>query len=227
MPSEWVEWHRGYEEGGPIVRRLRVVQQLMRLDLDARPAGPIRVLSLCAGDGRDLIEVLANHPRKPDVQGLLVDLDPELVDVGRGRLREYGLANLEFRQGDAGACATLADAVPADLLLACGIFGNVSDATIRAMVGHLPGLLAPGATVFWTRGTFPPDLTPAIRSWFGGAGFEESAFVRIPGATASVGAHTYRGPPGTFDPKVELFAFLPAEERPAVLAGAQRPPRTP
>jgi hypothetical protein len=37
-------------------------------------------------------------------------------------------------------------------------------------------LCRPGATVIWTRGRRPPDLTPQVRAWFSENGFGEVAF---------------------------------------------------
>jgi integrase len=41
------------------------------------------VISLCAGDGRDLLEALSTHPRRADVHGLLVELDPDIAESAR------------------------------------------------------------------------------------------------------------------------------------------------
>ena len=87
------------------------------------------------------------------------------------------------------ARAAYAGAVPADIVLACGIFGNITDDDIHNTVAHLPSLCAPNATVIWTRGTFAPDLTPTIRVWFMEAGFTELDFVAIPDTTVGVGAN--------------------------------------
>ena len=62
--SEWVQWHEEYAPGQPLALRLGLVQDLIRSALDERPPGPIRVISMCAGDGRDLLGVLAGHPRR-------------------------------------------------------------------------------------------------------------------------------------------------------------------
>jgi hypothetical protein len=49
--------------------------------------------------------------------------------------------------GDAGTTTAHLGAVPADLLLLCGIFGNVPDDDIRTTVAAVPALLAAGGTV--------------------------------------------------------------------------------
>jgi hypothetical protein len=41
--------------------------------------------------------------------------------------------------------------LPADVLLLCGIFGNVSDGDIRRTVQAVPALCRAGATVIWAR----------------------------------------------------------------------------
>jgi hypothetical protein len=218
MTGEWLDWHRTYDEDPSMAQRLRVVQDRIVEALDRRPPGSIRVISACAGDGRDLLGVLSDHPRARDVSARLVELTPELVEAGRERASRAGLLGVEFVQGDASTSSAYTGAVPADLVLFCGIFGNVSNRDIRRSIHHLPKLCAKDATVIWTRGRFEADLTPTIRRWFVEAGFTELSFVTIDGSTKSVGVHRLTTPPRPFRPGVKLFTFLPFEERPSTLA---------
>ena len=60
----WVEWHDEYDQPGTSLhRRLELVRHRIREALDAAPPGPIRALSMCAGQGLDLLGVLDDHPR--------------------------------------------------------------------------------------------------------------------------------------------------------------------
>ena len=213
-----MEWHRSYEEDPSMADRLRVVQGRIREALSHRPTGRVRVISACAGDGRDLLGALIGHPRAHDVVARLVELAPELLEAGRERASRAGLVGVEFKLGDAATSNAYAGAVPADIVLFCGVFGNISDVHVRGAIQHLPELCAKDATVIWTRGRFEPDLTPRIRDWFVESGFTELSFVTIAGSTKSVGAHRLTGAPKPFRPDVRLFTFLPPEERPSRLA---------
>src|SRR5580693_227397 len=101
--SHWVRWHRAYEDpASPLSVRLRLVQAAFTKALDAAPAGPISVVSLCAGQGRDVTDVLAGHARTPDVRALLVEFDPELVAFARERVAAVGVdATVTVVEGDA------------------------------------------------------------------------------------------------------------------------------
>jgi hypothetical protein len=212
--SEWVEWHKGYRPGSPLAKRLAVVQDHIRSALDGCAPGVIRIISMCAGDGRDLLGVLEDHPRRGDVLARLVESDPELA--ARGRERAAGISPyIEVVNGDASTTSAYAGFVPADIVLVCGVFGNVTDEDIEWTVDHLPTLCAPGATVIWTRGTFKPDVTPVIRAWFEANGFEELDFIAIPDTTAGVGADRLTAPPRAFEPDVRLFTFLSRRDRPS------------
>jgi hypothetical protein len=217
--SDWIAWHEGYTPGSPLARRLAVVQALLRSALHTAPPGPIRVISLCAGDGRDILGVLSGHPRRADVRARLVELDSDLAQRARQRAAQIS-STIEVVTGDASRTSSFADAVPAAIVLACGIFGNISDGDVHNTIDQLPSLCAPNATVIWTRGTFSPDLTPTIRVWFMEAGFTELDFVAIPDTTAGVGANLLTSPPRAFDPGVRLFTFLPRAERPSVRSSA-------
>ena len=214
LMSEWVAWHDGYAPGSPLTRRLAVVQRMIREALDASPPGPITVISMCAGDGRDVLGVLPGHRRRDDVRGRLVELDPDLAQRAREHAAEVS-PRIEVVTGDASRMISYAGFVPADIVLVCGVFGNISEDDIHNTVAHLPALCAPNATVIWTRGTFAPDVTPIIRVWFMEAGFSELDFVAIPDTTVGVGANRMTSRPREFDPDVQLFTFLPREERPS------------
>ena len=85
---DWVEWHADYDRpGSGIARRLAMVQSEISTALGRLPAGPVTAVSLCAGEGRDLIGVLDGHPRAADVTARLVELDPTLADRARERAR--------------------------------------------------------------------------------------------------------------------------------------------
>lgn len=207
MGKNWVEWHADYDEpGSPLHRRLAVVQRRIRDALDEAAPGPIKVISMCAGQGRDLLGVLADHPRRADVTARLVELDPENV-----RLARAAAAGLDVTvvAGDAGLSTGYAGAVPADIALVCGVFGNISDGDIKQTVGWLPKLCRQGATVIWTRHHEAPDLTPTVRKWFAEAGFAEIAWYTDDDSWISVGTHRLTGEPQPFEPGVRLFEFVP------------------
>jgi hypothetical protein len=218
--SEWVAWHKGYEPGSPLSKRLAIVQGLISTALDACPPGPIRIISMCAGDGRDLLGVLPGHPRRADVSARLVELDPELAQRGRERAMEVA-PQVEVITGDAANTSAYADRVPADIVLVCGVFGNVTDDDIHHTIDQLATLSAPNATVIWTRGTFEPDLTPTIRVWFMEAGFTELDFIAVPDTTVGVGANRLTSAPQAFVPDVQLFSFLARADRPSQNSNAR------
>ena len=63
---DWVAWHDAYDDpGAPLAQRLVAVQAQIAAALDGAPPGPLRAVSICAGQGRDLIGVLREHPRGP------------------------------------------------------------------------------------------------------------------------------------------------------------------
>ena len=62
--------------------------------------------------------------------------------------------------------------------------------------------------MIWTRHRREPDLTPQIRAWFTGAGFEELAFGSPESAPRTgVGAAVLRDAGGAVLPEGPLFRF--------------------
>jgi Putative methyltransferase len=207
--TDWFDWHAPYDdEMSSLTGRLRAVQRRIREFLDSRPDRPIRVISACSGQGRDLLEVLATHPAKDRVSARLVELDERNVAVARAAAAANGLAGIEVVQADAGALDSYVGAVPADLVLFCGVFGNITDADIERTVRALPQLCAPGATVIWTRGRWEPDVTGGIRRWFDQSGFAELAFDAPEGVPWSVGTGRLTVSPLPLVPGTRLFTFV-------------------
>jgi hypothetical protein len=166
------------------------------------------VLSICAGDGRDLLGVLKLHPRRADVRARLIELDEGLVEEGRRGIDALGLGNIEFVRADAGETDCYGPIGGLRLVLMCGIFGNLADDDVRRTIEGLPMLLAMGGTAIWTRHRLVPDLTPTIRAWFAAAGFVETAFDTIARTSASVGSNRLaaKGPARPLPPR--LFEFI-------------------
>ena len=206
---DWAAWHAAYEDpSSPLSARLRCVQGHLSEAIDRAPAERISLVSLCAGQGRDVIGVLPGHPRRDDVRAVLVEADERIAGSAREAAAAEGLAQVEVRVADAGLAASFADALPADVLLLCGIFGNVSDADIERTIRAAPALCRTGATVIWTRHRRPPDLTPQVRAWFAESGFEDVAFDALEtGVKTGVGVSRLGRVPAAGWPDGRLFTF--------------------
>jgi hypothetical protein len=92
VAEDWYAWHDRYDDPRTgLARRLALVRDRVRAALDEAPPGPLRVISLCAGQGTDLIGPLSRHPRRGDVTARLVELDPRNTAAARRLADEAGL----------------------------------------------------------------------------------------------------------------------------------------
>ncbi len=204
---DWVAWHDAYDDPGvPLAQRLIAVQARIAEALDEAPPGPLRAVSICAGQGRDLIGVLREHPRGRDVIARLVELDPHNAEIARQSAAGAGLTQVEVVNGDAARAGAYAGLVPASLVLACGVFGNITDEDVARTIRCCAGLCATGGTVVWTRGRAEPDLIPQICEWFAAEGFELLG-VSEPGTRWGVGAHRFAGTPRPLPAGEQMFMF--------------------
>jgi len=204
---DWQSWHDDYDRpDSSLARRLVAVQDRIRIALDTAPPGPLRAVSMCAGQGRDLIGVLAGHPRRDDVTARLVELDERNAATAAESAAAAGLDKVEVVTGDAAMTDQYAGMVPAYLVLACGVFGNVEDADIARTISYCTQLCAQGGTVVWTRGRFEPDLVPQVCDWFAERGFEE-LWVSEPGVGYGVGVHRLTMAPAPLEPGARMFTF--------------------
>lgn len=79
----------------------------------------MHILSSCAGDGRDVLGVLADRDDADRVTATLVEVHPRIAE--RARAAAAALAHVEVRTVDAGDTDAYLGAVPAELVLMVGI----------------------------------------------------------------------------------------------------------
>ncbi len=194
--TDWQAWHREYDDpDSDLSRRRRSVQRQVEHWLDERDeadaAGGERLQRQRARPARGA-RAPARDARR--VSARLLETDDELAGAAESYAAAHGLDRIDVRRADAGITDSYLGAVPADLVMMCGVFGNISDDDIRRTVRTLPALCAPGATVIWTRGRFTSgDLAPTIGTWLAEAGFDEVAMDAPDDTTYRVGAHRLAG----------------------------------
>jgi hypothetical protein len=217
MGRDWLEWHEQYDSpDSPLARRLRVVQRDLRQALIDAPRdgdGIARLVSMCAGEGRDVLPVLAEHHGGAAVHALLVELNPTLSDRARETAARLGLPAVSVRTADAGTVDPYLSLVPISVLLACGVFGNTTVEDAERTILAMPDLLADGGIVIWTRGWFDegPDPSLHLRDRFADAGFTEVSFTGPADARFRVGMHRLSRRPGRripLRPGERLFSFV-------------------
>ena len=207
--TDWVSWHADYEDSSSLLsERLRLIQRHIADWLDASAPADVTVLSSCAGDGRDLLGVLEGRSDANRVTATLIEADARNASRATGHVRRLGLRNIEVRRADAGTSNAYVGAVPADLVLLCGIFGNIADTDVHRTIAAIPQLCNEDAVVMWTRHRQAPDLTPRIRGWFHEHGFEEEHFVAPDHAIYSVGVHRFVGVRTPLVAEQQLFTFI-------------------
>jgi hypothetical protein len=208
---DWHSWHDNYDRpDSHLAKRLEQVQRQIRAVLDEAPPGPLRAVSLCAGQGRDLLGVLSDHARRGDVRARLVELDPRNAEAARTRARAAGLENVEIVTGDASITDHYHGIAPADLVLLCGVFGHTTLTDIEHTVGMCCQLCEVGGTVIWTRGRTAPDRVPLICEWFESRGFDRR-WLSAPAVGFGVGAHRFHGEPTALARGQRMFTFTDSD----------------
>jgi SAM-dependent methyltransferase len=175
--------------------------------LDALPPGPVTVVSICGGQGLELLGALADHPRRADVGGRLVELDERNAEIARSRAAAIGVDRLEVRQGDASTSDSYADLPRADLVVLSGVFGHLAPADRQTLIGFLPRICAADGKVVLTTYEVQPERTEELRAIFGANGFEEIDDTLTPGGTFGIIVEQLRGAEQPFVAGAYLFDF--------------------
>jgi hypothetical protein len=171
-------------------------------------------VSLCAGDGRDILGVLAEREDAARVSVTLVEVLPELVERARSAAADV-TADVEVVADDAGCSETYVGltTVPADVVLLVGVLGNISDADVAATVAAMPRLCASGATLVWSRGRSlegAEDFVTPVRKAFSAAGFAEVCIrtFDVEDDRTALGVVRLDGPAAPLGPRQIWFTFV-------------------
>jgi ubiquinone/menaquinone biosynthesis C-methylase UbiE len=195
--------------------RLRVVQEQLAECLDQAPHNPLRLLSICAGDGRDVIGVLQSHRRREDVEAYLVELNGQSVSEGVKNVRGSGLENVvKFIHADATEYSTYKNLAPCDIVLICGVWGHVT-ANERANLIHALALFCkPSGKVIWTRKISKGEhMLKVVQSQF-----DEASWTLVRQSSTSdnkwaVCTYRYHGPALEVPANGRIFSFATKPER--------------
>lgn len=205
----WRTWHDKYQTDEGLKARLETVKSAIKSCLPRDNSKTFTLIDIGAGDGRDIVEALKDYPTPSNVRGLLVEIDQALADKAREALHYAKLTNLLVRMGDASLLRNYKDQVPVDLVLLCGIFGNISDIDAEKTVKAMPMLLKPGGKVIWTRNRRAPDKTPFIRELFKSNDMREVEFITSENIIYAVGINEYSASNAVaLDEDAHLFTFI-------------------
>jgi amino acid adenylation domain-containing protein len=220
----WDEWHKHYGSLPNLQERLRIVREQIVVALNECPPGPIQIVSICSGDGRDLLGALQNHPRRDDVAALLLDNNADSIARGKEAAEKIGLAGqFRFLEADATLAKNYLGAVPANLVLLSGFLGHLRHEDVPALISSLPMFCKTGGQAIWNRHLLlhgGRQQVPFIREFFQKTNFEEVHFEKTDANGFAVGRARFTGRPAPLDSSRVLFEFvgldklLSAEEAP-------------
>ena len=214
--TDWHEWHREYDNPqSELAARMRTVQRHVAEVVAQCAPGPVTVVSICGGEGRELIGALQNHPRRLDVRGRLVELDADNAAVARRRAQEAQLDRFEVVTGDAGVTDSYDGVGPADVVVVSGVFGQLDDDDQMRTIEFLRAICKQDAYLVWTSYRRDEERLEKLRRFLDDRGFEEVEFECLDGDTyrftVAVSRHT-----GSLQPFVKhqkIFTYGSSQRR--------------
>ena len=206
--DDWNRWHDSYDDtNSELADRLRLVRQHVVAAVDTRSGRPVSVVSICAGQGRELIGALENHPRRTEVTGLLVEADQANASFARQWAERVGMAKFRVVHGDASLRSSYDSLDRADLVVLSGVFGHLDDHDVQRTIAFLRELCLPGSSVIWTSYEVHPERTQFIRETFMANSFENVTYARTAGGTFGVTEERYTGKPLPRRSGQKIFTF--------------------
>jgi SAM-dependent methyltransferase len=208
--TDWNNWHDEYDEpNSELAARMHAVRKFVAQVVESCPSGPVTVLSICAGQGREVIGALADHPRRDDVRGRLLELDPANAEFARRSANAASLHGIEVVTGDASVASAYDDLPPVDLVVISGLFGHIGDEDQQRLIAFLHTICRPGGSVVWTFFLRARRRTERLRSYFTEQSFEEVQFEELPGEEYrfTVALSRYDGTTQPRGPHERVFTF--------------------
>ena len=208
---DWLNWHKSYDSLPALQARLVLIRKHLARCLEGLPPGPVSMVSICAGDGRDIVGLLKSHPRAGDVSALLIEQDERLVAAGLASLANTGLEKrVQFAHADATLTNVYADVAPAPVVILSGVFGNVRTTDTGSLVTNLRSICGTGGKVVWTRHRLLNEGSrhiELIRRLFGENRFTEISLEFTPDEVFAVGTQRHDGPTMPLPAGAKLFEF--------------------
>jgi Putative methyltransferase len=206
---EWSGWPEEAYQRERYQQRLSAVHEHLTECLNLAPQGGVRSISVCSGDGRDVLGVLEFHRRAADVAAFLVELDSHSVAAGESRVKRAGLESIvSFLNTDATIYDTYQGIAPADIILVCGVWGHVPPEERAELVTALECFCKPGGRVIWTRGVSKgTHRLEAIEAHFSGANWRKTRVSITPNEEWGVVTHQYCGLPKEIPATGRIFHF--------------------
>lgn len=209
---DWNQWHTGYETSASLQARLKAVSEQITIAINDCPPGPIKIISLCAGDGRDILLALQNHPRRKDVSASLVDNHLESIERGRELALKTGLTKqIHFLHADAGLGETYADIGHANVVLLSGFLGHLRHGDALNLISKLPMVVKTNGSVIWNRHVVLHDgaeQVARIRGAFRSHHFDEEHFAATAEDGFAMGRVCFKGESAPLDAAQKLFEFV-------------------
>lgn len=215
MNKNWSGWHNQYNDPrSGLVMRAELTHHALRKAMSLAPGAvsePLDLVSMCAGEGRDLLPVLAAPGTGRRISATLIEIDPDIASRLSASASALGLSDVSVHVADAGLAESYRELPPAHVLLASGVFGNISDADVGATIRAIPAFLADGGLVVWTRSrrSAGTDTSQHIQARFEERGFECVSSDLTPDGAFRVAVHRFTGHARREDVPgdLRLFAF--------------------
>lgn len=209
---DWNDWHKRYDTAPGLAMRLRIVCEQIAIALDECPAGPVKMISLCAGDGRDVIGAICDHPRRHDVNAWLLDTDAESLARGSAAAAAAGLEHqLRFFHADASMALSYEGLVPADIILLSGFLGHIRPGDAPVLINSLPMLCRNGGYVIWNKHLVANDgssQVQTIRNLLESAGCADLHFETTDSKGYAVGRARFNGQEMALESSKIFFKFV-------------------
>ncbi len=211
--SDWNKWHAYYDDPNSDLHfRLRLVQNQVVAAVDERALRPVSIVSICGGQGRELIGALEHHPRRSEISARLVELDPNNASFARQWAQQVAMTGVEVRNEDASLSDAYEECEPADIVILSGVFGHIGTEDLRRTISFLGEICNTDARVVWTSYEVRPERTDMIKDMFAASEFEEMSFEVTPNGTFGVIVERYRGSRHPFRKNQKIFTFGSSRE---------------
>jgi len=175
--DKWTEWHEeAYNDINSLpYQRTEIVKDLINKYLSEIDKN-IVVISIGAGQSRDILPVLIGRKDNDRITTYLIDTDIECLNYAKNYAKDNNIINVHIVDMDGSLVKNYKDIPKADLIIFCGMMTQKNTDEVKNLANNIKLICNEDAQIIWSRHGYDGDYSTPFRNVFNENSYKELDF---------------------------------------------------
>ena len=175
--DKWTEWHEeAYNDINSLpYQRTEIVKDLINKYLSEIDKD-IVVISIGAGQSRDILPVLIGRKDNDRITTYLIDTDIECLNYAKNYAKDNNIINVHIVDMDGSLVKNYKDIPKADLIIFCGMMTQKNTDEVKKLANNIKLICNKDAQIIWSRHGYDKDYSTPFRNVFNENFYKELDF---------------------------------------------------